>query len=130
MAAGTIGVDAHKGYGMAADHTTEEFQLFPCHTVVRVCCTGLCFAHDFHQHPVQSNSNGDNLLDPLTCERRKHIHKTENKYFTFFSPFFFFFKYTHSVKLQDLFPNPKTETCSVKMKVTEDLLIKAGRRRL
>lgn len=128
MAAGTIGVGAHKGYGMAADHTTEEFQLFPCHTVVRVCCTGLCFAHDFHQHPVQSNSNGDNLLDPLTCERRKHIHKTENKYFIFFS--FFFFKYTHSVKLQDLFPNPKTETYSVKMKVTEDLLIKAGRRRL
>jgi len=27
------------------------------------------------------------------------------------------------VKLQEFFPNPKTETSSMKMKVTEDLLI-------
>lgn len=30
MAAGTGAVGAHKGYDVAAEHTTEEFQLFPC----------------------------------------------------------------------------------------------------
>jgi len=84
MAAGTIAVGAHKGCGMAAEHTTEEFQLFLRHKPVRVCCTGLCFAHDFSVAQIQFSLNGDNLLDLLTCERRKHIHKPEINILLFF----------------------------------------------
>lgn len=65
---------------MTAEHSAEEFQLFPAHTAREGLLHWTTFYTCFHQHPAQSESNGGNL-DPLMCERKKNVHKPKREYY-------------------------------------------------
>jgi len=66
---------------MTAEHSAEEFQLFPAHTAREGLLHWTTFYTCFHQHPAQSESNGDDR-DLLIYERKKTAAKQGEYYLT------------------------------------------------